>query len=283
MQLFPNLLCARPVDDAGGTGAAAMPSRPCRPGPPRGSAPTGAPLSSKYWGGRRPSEVDSSHATPISVTLNSKNIGWDASRPPPPPSAEPMLTTYSDRDSATVTTRFLLKAGDMGKSETLKPTRRKHCLTPQRNHILEIAATTKNKITNPKNRTFRLWPQGRAQGGRAKGARPFGVFGPLRAEGPRGPKLLRRHPKPTQKSRNLCGNPPKKHVRTVEGLLTIWVHVPRKQAHQKNRTLLSIRGPSEHQGPLWASGAPLGIRGSSEPSGAPLSHQGPSERPLMAT
>ena len=63
------------------------------------------------------------------------------------------------------------------------------------------------------------------QGGRPL---PLGVFGPLRAEGPREPKLLRRHPKPAQKSRNMCGNPPKKHVRTVEGPLAIWKTTQKK-------------------------------------------------------
>ena len=94
--------------------------------------------------------------------------------------------------------------------------------------------------------------------GLRKGAEgsPLGVFGPLRAESPRGSELLRRHPKPTQKSRNLCGNPLKKHVRTVEGPLTIWIYLENGTT-RKNRIPLGIRGPSEYQAPLWAPGALL--------------------------
>ena len=40
--------------------------------------------------GRRPSGVNSFHATPIGVVLKSKNIGWDVSHPSHPVT-EPML------------------------------------------------------------------------------------------------------------------------------------------------------------------------------------------------
>ena len=107
--------------------------------------------------------------------------------------------------------------------------------------------------------------QGRTQGGR-KGL-PLGGFGPLRAEGPRLLKFLRRHPKPTQKSRKLCGYPQK--TRPDSRGPSDHLGLPRKRAHQKNRAPLSIRGTSEYQGPL-NNRTPLNIRG-------PLSHQGPSE------
>ena len=56
---------------------------------PERSPRAGAPPPSEYWGGRRPSGVDSFHATPISVVLKSKNIGWNVSHPSHP-AAEPM-------------------------------------------------------------------------------------------------------------------------------------------------------------------------------------------------
>ena len=38
-----------------------------------------ATLPPEYWAGRRPSGVDSFHATPIGVVLENKNSGWDVS------------------------------------------------------------------------------------------------------------------------------------------------------------------------------------------------------------
>ena len=92
--------------------------------------------------------------------------------------------------------------------------------------------------------------QGRTQGGGGggrKGCPPWG--------------FRRRHPKPIQKSRNLCGNPPKKHVRTVKDPLTIWVYLENGHTRKTRlllasgtplniRTPLSIRAPYAHQGPL---------------------------------
>ena len=51
---------------------------------------------------------------------------------------------------------------------------------------------------------------------------------PLGFSGPRGPKLKRKQPKPSQKSRNLRGNRQKKKRQGSRAPLTIW-------AHQKNR------------------------------------------------
>ena len=111
--------------------------------------------------------------------------------------------------------------------------------------------------------------QGRSQGG-AEGVRaPHGVFGPPWAEGPLEPKLRRKQPKPSQKSRNMYGNRPKS---TSGQLGPVWQSGP-----PENQDPVTISGPSDsqshHQWSFWILGpsqlsGPVNIR-------SPLSIKGP--------
>ena len=123
----------------------------------------------------------------------------------------------------------------------------------------------------------------------AERVRPIGVFEPPRTEGPRGPKLRRKQPKPAQKSRNLCGN--RQKARQSSRDPSDHLGPPEKTTPVTSRglsdsqsslvTLLNIRAPLIIRSPLTIRGPPncqglLNIKGLLSIRG-PLNCQGPSE------
>ena len=91
----------------------------------------------------------------------------------------------------------------------------------------------------------------------ARGRRecPPGVFGPTWNKGPRGPKLTRKQPKPSQKSRNLRGNQQK----STSGQSGPSDHLgpPEKQGPQARSQAGAMGATAPSEGPIAPSGASL--------------------------
>ena len=119
----------------------------------------------------------------------------------------------------------------------------------------------------------RLPSQGRSQrGGGRRGCVPPWGFRGSQGRWPRGPRLRRRQPKPSQKSWNLCGNR-EKNTSGQSGPL--WPSGPARKTgpHWLSEALPTVRGPMNMRGPVSIRG-PLISRDPSDHQD-PLTNRGP--------